>query len=529
MKNFPAYLTILIFSLAFVVSTAAGQTPILVSVSNAGGATGNDASTLYNFSNSFKSRSVSDDGRFVVFTSRAGNLSPVNDTNNFNDVFVRDLTTGTTTMVSVNSAESNGGNNNSGGATISSDGRFVAFVSLATNLVAVADANGTNFDVFIRDLAAGTTRLVSINVLGNATASEGSIFPVINADGRFVAFESFAVDLSNTPDRIGSNDVFVRDMTAGVTVQASVSTTGASADANSTEPVLSADGRTIAFQTSANLAPNDSNNRDDIYVRNLTAGTTTLVSATAGGAPGNSFGSFNPSISADGRFVAFASFASDLVNNVNITPGYGENVFVRDLQANSTVLASVNSAGTDGGDGASDAPVISADGRVVVFQSTAPNLSNISDGNGMSDVFARDLQVNTTRLVSVNQSGASSGNHFSGDPNISADGSVITFNSLATDLVNVADNNRDYDVFVRNLTTEATRLASINSAGTAAGNGKSGNYRPFYPAISANGQVIAFDSSARDLTNNDNNATFDVFAFQLTRAVNKRKRIRFTF
>lgn len=511
------------FSLAVIALTAAGQTPILVS-GNAAGAAGDGASALNDFSTSFKTRKVSDDGRYVVFTSRAGDLSPTADANNFEDVFVRDLTTGTTIMVSVNSAGSDGGNNNSGGATISSDGRFVAFVSQATNLVAASDANGTDFDVFIRDLAAGTTKLVSVNVFGNATANGASLFPVINSDGRFVAFESFATDLSDTPDNPGSNDVFVRDTISGATVQVSVGTEGASADTNSAQPVMSADGRTIAFQTNANLTPNDTNGRQDIYVRSLKTGTTRLVSASAGGAESNGSGSFNPSISADGRFVAFTSSAANLVGN---TTGNVNNVFVRDLLNNSTVLASVNAAGTNGG-GAGN-PVISADGRFVVFESAASNLTAISDGNNLSDVFARDLQTDTTTLISVNQSGASSGNRFSGEPNVSADGSIITFKSLATDLVNVADNNYAFDVFVRNTATKTTTLASVNTAQAATGNMQSGNYRPIYPAISANGQIVAFESLASDLANNDNNATYDVFAFRSAKPFNKRKRVRFAF
>lgn len=510
------------FSLVFITLTTTGQTPISVS-GNSVNETGDNASTLNDFSTSFKTRKVSDDGRYVVFTSRAGNLSPVNDTNNFDDVFVRDLTAGTTTLVSINGAGNNGGNNNSGGATISSDGRFVAFVSQATNLVADTDANNS-FDVFVRDLVSGTTRLVSVNVFGNSSGNGGSLFPVINSNGQFVAFESFATDLSDTPDNVGSNDVFLRDTISGVTVQVSVSTTGASADTNSTQPVLSADGRTIAFQTNANLTPNDNNGRQDIYVRTLKSGAMTLVSASADGAESNGSGSFNPSISADGRFVAFTSSATNLVNN---TTGNFNNVFVRDLQTNSSVLASVNAAGTNGGGGGN--PVISANGRVVVFESAGSNLTKISDANGLSDVFARDLQANTTTLISVNQSGASSGNHFSGEPNVNADGSVITFKSLATDLVNVADNNNDVDVFVRNLTTATTRLASINSNATAAGNMQSGNFRPIYPAISGNGEIVAFDSLASDLTNSDNNSTYDVFAFRLTKAINKSKRIRITF
>ena len=502
-------LTIKLLSLMSLLSIAAlsamAQMPTLVSVNNAG-VSGNGASVVNDFSNALKSRRVSDDGRYVVFTSTAGGLSSTSDTNSNYDVYLRDLWTGTTRLVSVNSAGNNAGNSNSGGATISSDGRFVAFFSQATDLVSIPDTND-NYDVFVRDMTAGTTRLVSVNVSNNGAANGGSIYPYINADGRYIAFESFATDLSTTPDNIGSNDVFVRDMTGGVTTQVSKSTTGVSADTNSLQPVLSADGKTIAFQSLSNLTPDDTNTSHDIFVRNLTTGTITLVSINRDGTGSGNAISFNPSISADGRYVAFVSAANNLVAN---DTGNTQDVFVRDLQTGATVLATVNITGAGGGNFNSVSPVISGNGRVVVFESGASNLSP-HDTNNHLDVFARDLQAGTTTLVSLNRAGTDSGNLSSFLPNVDASGRVVTFKSLATDLVNLADSNNQDDVFVRNLVTGTTKLASINSAGTAAGNMISSNY----PAISANGRVVEFDSLASDLVNNDTNGTYDVFAYRV--------------
>lgn len=524
MKKFPITLTFFLLAVVIVPAIAA-QTPLLISGDRAG-AVGDGASTLNDFSTSFKTRKISNDGRFVVFSSRAADLTATADTNGVEDVFVRDLTTGTTELISVNNSGIESGNGASTGATISSDGRFVAFVSQATNLVATNDTNGAVYDVFIRELATKTTRLVSVNVSGAATGHGASLFPVINADGRYVAFESFADDLSATPDNFGSNDIFVRDVIGGVTEQVSVTAKGASADANSTQPAISADGRTIAFQSNASLTRGIDNGTQDVYVRTLANETTTLVSASIDSEPTNGSGSGSPSISADGRFVAFSSSATNLVN---LPTGGLENVFVRDLQSRSTVLASVNSAGTSGGKNSSNSPVISADGSVVVFQSAASNLTTVADLNGLSDVFARDLQAGKTTLVSVNRSGAGSGDAFSGEPNVSADGDVVTFISLATNLTNIADSNDEFDVFVRNLPTQTTRLASVNRTGTASGNAASGNFRPIYPAISGNGQTVAFESLASDIANLDSNETYDVFAVLLSKPTVRKSRIRVNF
>ncbi len=504
MKKVIINLMLLLSLFTIAVSAAMGQKPTLVSVNNAG-LSGNGASVVSEFANAFKSRSVSDDGRYLVFTSTSGGLSATSDTNSVADIFLRDLSTGTTTLVSVNSAGNNGGNSSSGGPTISSDGRFVAFFSQASNLVSVADTN-EDYDVFVRDMVAGTTRLVSLNVDHTGPANGASLYPYINADGRFIAFESFATDLSETPDNPGSNDVFVRDMISGVTTQASKSSTGLSADTHSVQPVLSVDGKTIAFQSNANLTPDDTNTSHDIFVRNLTTGTITLASLNRQGTGSGNAISFTPSLSADGRFIAFVSAANNLVANDS---GNTEDVFVRDLQTGTTVMASINTTGAGGGNFSSRSPVISGNGRVVVFESGASNLA-FNDTNNRLDVFARDLQAGTTTLVSRNLTGTASGNHSSFLPNVDASGRIVTFKSLATDLVNVADNNEGEDVFVRSLMTGATKLASINSAGTAAGNMMSSNY----PAISANGRVIEFDSLASDLVNNDSNDTFDVFAYR---------------
>jgi Tol biopolymer transport system component len=195
------------------------------------------------------------------------------------------------------------------------------------------------------------------------------------------------------------------------------------------------------------LTANDTNgNTIDTFVRDLQTGTTTLVSVNrfeTGSGNGNSG---HQGMSADGRFVAFASRASDLI--ANDTNGTTFDVFVRDLQMGTTALVSVNGFGTGSGNGLSLPAAISAEGRFVAFVSEASNLT--ADGVSGSNVFVRDLKMGTTSLVSVNRSGNGSGNGSSDGPAISADGGFVVFASRATDLVTTNDiNGSEEDIFVR--------------------------------------------------------------------------------
>ena len=310
---------------------------VLVSVNTAGTAGG-----------SYFDPVISANGRFVTFVSFASDLvtNDTNDTNGMLDVFVRDLKTGSTGLVSVNSAGTGSGNGSSGSAiarggeiaappVISADGRFVAFVSFARDLVD-NDTNGNQSDVFVRDLKTGTTTLVSVNSAGTRSGGGTSYAPVISADGRFVSFLSNATDLVAADDSNVTFDVFVRDLKTGTTTLASVNSAG-TRSGGGTAPVISADGRFVAFLSDAsNLVANDINGATDVFVRDLQTGTTTLVSVNSAGMggdrasgllpAGDAFLIAVPAISADRRFVAFVSLASDLV--ANDTNG-ATDVFVR--------------------------------------------------------------------------------------------------------------------------------------------------------------------------------------------------------
>jgi Ca2+-binding RTX toxin-like protein len=377
--------------------------------------------------------SISAEGRFVAFDSDASNIVP-GDTNSNRDIFVRDRLTNTTTRVSVDSA-GNQANSNSFGASISADGRFVAFESLASNIVP-GDTN-SNRDIFVRDTLTNTTTRVSVDSAGNQ-ANDASDRVSISADGRFVAFTSGASNIV-PGDTNGDPDIFVRDTLTNTTTRVSVNSAGNQGNVRSlfNAPSISADGRFVAFESRAsNIVPGDTNDGLDIFVRDRLTNTTTRVSLDSAGNQGNS-SSESPSISADGRFVAFTSGAS------NIVPGdtnSRRDIFVRDRLTNTTTRVSVDSAGNQRNI-ESYSPSISADGRFVAFTSGA---SNFDLGTDTSDIFVRDTLTNTTTNVSVD----SAGNRGDGDsPSISADGRFVAFESNSSNLV-PGDNNNSNDIFV---------------------------------------------------------------------------------
>jgi Tol biopolymer transport system component len=392
------------------------------------------------------SPSLSADGRFVAFESRSTNLVP-GDTNNAPDVFVRDRQAGQIERVSLatDGTQASGFSlflRGSFSPSLSADGRFVAFVSDASNLVP-GDTNNV-YDVFVRDRQAGATERVSVGA-GGAQADGASVSPSLSADGRLVAFESHATNLV-PGDTNNAHDVFVRDREAGPIERVPLAADGGRANGESYSPSLSADGRFVAFESYAtDLVPGDTNGQRDIFVRDRQAGTTERVSLTADGAQAGG-NSTSLSLSADGRFVAF-------VSGDNLVPGDTNgvtDVFVRDRQAGATERVSVGAGGAQA-DEASSLPSLSADGRLVAFVSDAANLVP-GDTNGQRDIFVRDRQAGATERVSLTtddtQAGGAVGSSSrSLSPSLSADGRFVTFDSVATNLV-PGDTNNAPDVFV---------------------------------------------------------------------------------
>jgi Tol biopolymer transport system component len=379
--------------------------------------------------------------------------------------------------------------------SITPDGRTVAYYSSASDLV-VGDNNGWE-DVYLYSVATRTTTRVSVDT-GGGDPNGDSNSPSIDSTGQYVAFNSYASDIV-PGDKNSLRDVFVRDVSAGTTVRASVSVDGGDAlGGHSIFPSISADARHVAFHSGAyNLVGDDNNGIYDVFVRDLVAGTTERASVDMSGGDANGE-SFNPSISADGRYVAFESLASDLVPGD--TNGLSD-VFVRDLVAGTTVRVSVDQSGGDP-DGGSFRASINANGRYVAFDSLASDLVS-GDGNGFSDVFVRDVITGTTTRESPDMSGGDA-NADSTGPSINQTGRYLAFESLASDLV-LGDMNHIKDIFVRDRLGAKTTRGSVDTSGGDP-NGFSAGV-----SISSNGKLVGFYSDASDLIAGDGNDMNDVF------------------
>ena len=380
---------------------------------------------------------------------------------------------------------------------ITASGERVAFESVADNLSAEDDNGVTN--IFVRDAAANTTVLVTRETGAAGAGADGSSGgPGLSADGRLVVFTSDADNLS-AEDNNADDNVFVRDLVASTTTLVSRATGagGAPADARAHDADISADGRYVAFRSGAdNLAPDADDLVNNIFVRDLVANTTTLVSRRAGASGAAANGdAVNPSISGDGNRVAFTSDANNLSNEDDNSVA---NVFVREIAAATVTLVSRASgaAGAPGSDNSGN-PDLSPSGRFVAFESSANNLAP-DDRNAFSNVFLRDLDASTTALASraTGPAGAA-GDADSADPASSpyvSDNARVTFISLANNL-SPDDNDAVTNVFVRDALAGTTELVSRapGPAGAAA-NASSSN-----PAISADGRFVAFDSPADNL------------------------------
>lgn len=435
------FILLLIFALALTASCGEGE-------ENSGNSTGNTNPPV-----SDTTAPVA--GSYVAFGSLASNLV-AGDTNNYEDVFVHDMQTSATTRVSVDSAGVQG-NNNSSNPAISADGRYVAFESFASNLVA-GDTNGSR-DVFVHDRQTGTTTRVSVDSSGNQGNSDSSD-SVISGDGRYVAFRSSASNLV-AGDTNSSDDIFVYDIQTGATTRVSVDSSGNQGNGDSDDPAISGDGRYVAFESFAdNLVTGDTNNGGDIFVHDRGTGATTIASVDSSGNP-NDWAAARPSISGDGRYVAFQSNATNLVTG---DTNAMTDIFVRDRQAILTTRVSISTNSTESNNGCWD-PSISGDGSKVVFWSSATNLA-LNDTNNSPDVFMRE--GGATKWVS----NLSNGDNYSYNSSISRDGGYVAFWSAATNLV-AGDTNGIPDIFVRD-TTGTVTLVSVDSAGVQA-NGASSN------------------------------------------------------
>lgn len=461
---------------------------------------------------------------------------------------------GTTTRVSLPNGGSGQGNGRSGiiGVALAPAGRYVAFTSEADNLVS-GDTNG-RADIFVHDRETLATTRVNLSSAGGE-ANDSGFKPALSADGRFVAFSTWASNLV-PGDTNGRQDVFAHDRDAdgdGVydepgataTVRVSVSSWGDEGN-NSSEvggQATAGSGRFVCFYSDAtNLVPSDTNGHRDVFVHDRDADgngafdepggvKTVLVSVASNGDQSNGSSS-DPAITTDGRFVAFNSIASNLVAG----DGNGQSdVFVHDRDADGngvfdepggikTLRVSVSSLGSEG-NGGSTACAMSPDGRYVTFASLASDLVP-GDANGVEDVFLRDRDTDgdgsydesgavATVRVSVTGTGGQANGRSGGTSPVTANGRYVAFSSLATNLVS-DDTNGVADVFVHDLSTLTTTRVSLGSGGSQ-GDGPSGGsyqgagYTEPSIAISANGDAVAFRSDAANLVPDDTNDRTDVF------------------
>lgn len=374
------------------------------------------------------------------------------------------------------------------------DGHKRVAVSATYTLNGIQHLRGT-LPVVVYDTTARTTEGASADAGGVLGGSDGALGAAISADGRFVAFTSAAVLVAG--DSNGFSDIYVRDRQAGTIERVSLGAASAQSNGNSFDPSISADGRFVVFSSSAsNLVASDTNGVNDVFIHDRQGHITKRLSASVAGQANGA--SDQGCISGNGLYVAFASVATNLVSaDTNAV----RDIFVHDIPTGVISRVSVDSFGAPG-NGESASPCISSDGRFVVFQSIAANLIS-GDINGLPDIFVHDRVTFSTVRASNGDHGIDP-NGASVNPSISADGQIIAFSSVANNLV-VGDDNNVADIFARDSSTGQTKRISVDSNGTQVG------LPAVYSVISGDGRFVAFSANANALVPGDNNNLEDIF------------------
>jgi Tol biopolymer transport system component len=474
----------------------------------------------------------SGNGKVLVFASSAKNIATNEDKSLNLQLFRFDLPAGGTALISINQ-NNEPANAEAASVAISSNANQIVFASRANNLV----PNDTNqaSDIFLWEASNSNPRLVSVAVDGTSSAANPSPLasrplsenPKLSEHGRRVVFESYSTNLVANPKDPARRDIFARDLSSNITTLVSINTNGTGANADVRLPVVSPDGRFVSFVSSAtDLVPVEIPHGEHLFVRDLENGTTTWLSRDlltmgeytntppgyrfvdhAMSADGKIFaykithpstpqvwvyrydlnedatlllslGSFDrsaPQLSPDGRFTAYED---------------GSSIYVWDQLLNSNILVTVSSTGSTPANGVSQTPALSRDGRYVAFVSSASDLV-MNTANGLFQVFLRDLQSGTTRLLSRSTNGvAANAGHEFVVPALAPDGSSVAFESDATNLVD-NDGNNSSDIFLYDVSTETLRVVSeSNSAKPATSRPQpSGIVRG---ALSADGAWLAF-------------------------------------
>jgi len=470
---------------------------------------------------------VSADGRFAVFLSKASNIAngPV-DTNTTDDVFLHDRQTGTLTLVShAVGAPGTVASTTSNSPTISADGRWVAYLSWATNLISGHVERNNNADVFLYDRLTDTTTLVS-HIPSSATSTGNGLCgrPSISDDGGFVAYSSHSTDLvTGQTDTTSTYDIFLYERATGANtlvsrIPGSATTTG---NGHANGAVISGDGAWVAFiGWSTNLVSGltDTNNNEDIYLYERATGAMTLVSHNVSSptTTGNSL-SRTPVMSTDGSWIAFVSWADNLITGSDTN--FGSDVFLYERATGTNTLVShISTSLIQAGSSTSSGPSISSDGRWVAYATSSNNMVvGQSDTNWLADVFLYDRTTGAAVLVSHTSASVTATGIGNADlPFISRDGSRVTFHGYVRNLVaGQTDTNAVHDVYVYDRASTTVTLAShIPTSSTTTGN----NYA-WEPMIAGDGSSVFFRSNASNLVPasvRDKNNDYDVFRFDMS-------------
>lgn len=383
------------------------------------------------------------------------------------------------------------------GLSTSADGRYVAFASMATNLEPSDTDNMV--DVYVKDLRTGAVRLASVTADG-VKANAFSERPSISADGQRVAFTSAANNLS-PDDTDGYFDVFVKDLRTGALILASVTKDGRKAAGGSESAALSADGLAVAFTSRAtNLSPDAIDGESHVYVKRLDTGALALADGGTIERPDEQTGANGPSLSADGRVVAFTTDASGLDP---VDTDRRADVYVRDLDSGAVSLASVNPDGVKG-DLPSTGASLSGDGTRVAFATSSGNLVP-QDTDGSSDVYVKDLTDGSLRLASTDAAGTKA-DRTADQPSLSLDGRYLAFGSDATNL------GLDTPILVKQIYRKDLATGELRPASVAGCRGPAGDYLSIEPSIARGGTVVAFISPSTNLAPDGGNRVADVFA-----------------
>ncbi|MCB9933784.1 MAG: IPT/TIG domain-containing protein [Planctomycetes bacterium] len=433
------------------------------------------------------------DGRYVAFASAAGTLV-AGDTNGVVDTFVRDMQTGITERVSVSSAGAEA-TDDCLPVSISPDGRFVMFQTESLNLATHPQLGAGMSLVYLRDRQTSTTTLVTKpqEITGNWRMDASGV--CASDDQRYLLLNSKTA--MSATDNNGFFDAYVLDTQSGCYERLLAALPGQEPNADVIARGASRDMRYIVFQSGAsNILNGDNNSQDDIFLYDRISETTRLVSISQSGAFGNQASNMC-SVSADGRYVAFGSLASDLVNG-DTNAEY--DIFVRDMQLGVTVRANVHDTGLEA-NGYSSHPRISGDGRLVIFSSVATNLVN-GDTNGTADVFVRDLTGLATTRLSVNGANME-GNGISEVDGLSPDGRYAALTSSSSNLV-PNDTNGTPDLFmapVPQATATGPMLFRLSARFTFAGDSLTIHGMGFDPLASRN--RVLFNGVAAVVTTAD--------------------------